>query len=97
VNDSLASKVRDVVAGHFEIPLDRLTDEARLRDDLGADQFDRIELIIAIEDQVPGIAIDDATIAGIETIGDLMRAIEGLAATGAPKRSGLGAAPQIES
>jgi acyl carrier protein len=42
MNDSVAIKVRGAIAGHFGMARDRLTDESRLRDDLGADRFDRI-------------------------------------------------------
>ena len=58
MNDSLAAKVRSVIAGHFGIDANRLTDEARFRD-LGADWLDRLELMIAIEDEVAGVEIDD--------------------------------------
>ena len=75
MNDSVAAKVRSVVAEHFGIDANRLTDEARFRD-LGADWLDRLELIIAIEDQVAGIEIDDVVVDQIDTIGDLMRVIE---------------------
>jgi acyl carrier protein len=92
-NESLMLRVREVVAVHFRVTLDRLTHETHLSNDLNADHFDRIELMIAIEDQVPGIEIDDVTLDGIETIGDVMRAIEGLAATALWKPSGPGAAP----
>jgi acyl carrier protein len=75
MNDSLAAKVRSVIAEHFGIDAKRLTDEARFRD-LGADWLDRLELMIAIEDQVAGFEIDDVVVDQIDTIGDLMRAIE---------------------
>ena len=75
MNDSVAAKVRSVVAEHFGIDANRLTDEARFRD-LGADWLDRLELIIAIEDQVAGIEIDDVVVDQIDTVGDLMRIIE---------------------
>ena len=75
MNDSVAAKVRSVVAEHFGIDANRLTDEARFRD-LGADWLDRLELIIAIEDQVAGIEIDDVVVDQIDTVGDLMRVIE---------------------
>jgi acyl carrier protein len=76
MNMSLATKVRNVVAGHFGIEADRLADDARLHDDLGADWLDRLELMIVIEDQVPEIEINDEAIEQIETVGDLMRVIE---------------------
>jgi acyl carrier protein len=76
MNDSFTTRVRDVIAEHFRIDADRLTDEARLRDDLGADWLDRLELMIAIEDQVAGVKIDDVMVDQIYTVGDLMRVIE---------------------
>jgi len=96
VNDSLALRVRDIIAGHFGMPPDRLTDQTRLRDDLGADQFDRIELMIAIEDQVLGLRIDDMALYEIKTVGDLMRAVAGLSTAGASNRGRLDAVPQGE-
>ena len=93
MNDSLAVKVREVIAEHFGIALDRLTDETRLCNDLGADQFDRIELLIAIEDRISGIAIDDTTIDDIKTVADILRAIDGQTAAGAANRCALGATP----
>jgi acyl carrier protein len=75
MNDELAAKVRRVVAEHFGIDPNRLTDEARFGD-LGADWLDRLELVIAIEDQMTGIEIDDVAADQIDTVGDLMRVIE---------------------
>jgi acyl carrier protein len=50
---------------------------ARFRDDLGADWLDRLEVIIAIEDQVAGFEMANVVADQIDTVGDLMRAIEG--------------------
>jgi acyl carrier protein len=75
MNDSLAAKVRSLIADHFGIDANRLTDEARFHD-LGADWLDRLELMIAIEDQVAGIEIDDVVVDQIDTVGDVMRVIE---------------------
>jgi acyl carrier protein len=84
MNDTLALaiKVREVVAGHFGIDLERLTDESRLRDDLGADWLDRLELMIAIEDRVAGFEIANVVVEQIDTVGDIMRAIKDTAAPG---------------
>jgi acyl carrier protein len=76
MNISLAVKVREIIAEHLGVASDRLTDEARLHDDLGADWLDRLELMIAIEDQMAGIEIDDVVVDQIDTVGDLMRVIE---------------------
>ena len=73
VDESLTNKVRNIVAEHFRIAAGRLTDEARLRDDLGADWLDRLELMIAIEDQVAGFEMNDVVVDQIDTVGDLVR------------------------
>lgn len=70
-------KVRQIIAGHFGVETQRVTDDARFRDDFGADWLDRLELIIAIEDQVSGFELSDVVADHIDTVGDLMRAVEG--------------------
>jgi acyl carrier protein len=77
MHDNLTVKVREIVAGHFRIDPDRLTDDARFQEDLGADWLDRLELLIVIEDQIPGFEIADVVAGQIDTVGDLMRTIEG--------------------
>ena len=74
-NDNL--RVREIIARHFGVEPQRVTDEARFRDDFGADWLDRLELIIAIEDHVSGFELSDVVADHIDTVGDLMRAIEG--------------------
>jgi acyl carrier protein len=76
MHDSLAIKVREIIARHFGIDPDHLTNESRFRDDFGADWLDRLELMIAVEDQVPGFEITDVVADQIDTVGDLMRTIE---------------------
>jgi acyl carrier protein len=76
MRDSLTVKVLEIVAEQLGVDPGRLTDEARLRDDLGADWLDRLELMIAIEDQLAGVEIADVVVDQIDTIGDLMRVVE---------------------
>jgi acyl carrier protein len=78
MRDNLTIKVREIVAGHFRVDPRRLSDESRLRDDLGADWLDRLELMIAVEDQMTGLEIADVVADQIETIGDLTRVVESL-------------------
>jgi acyl carrier protein len=86
MNDTFTAKVRDVIARYFGIDADRLRDQTRFRDDLGADRLDRLELVIAIEDQIAGIEIDDVAVDKIDTVGDLMRFIENVDSGGADAR-----------
>ncbi len=89
--DSPAVKVRTIIADQFGVSPDRLTEETRLRDDLGADRLDRLELMIAIEDRVTGVRIDDKVVDQLETIGDLMRVIESTRNVGVQARGATGA------
>ena len=75
---SLVPAIRNVIAKHFQIEPERLVDEARF-DDLGADWLDRLELLIAIEDQVAEFSFSNVVAEQIETVGDLMRLVEGTA------------------
>jgi acyl carrier protein len=86
MNSATSANVRRVIAGHFGVNLDRVVDDARLRD-FGADWLDRLELLILIEDQVPDVQINDLVASHVETVGDLMRAVEDSAARTDPKRS----------
>jgi acyl carrier protein len=76
MNSTAAQTVRRVIAGYFGVKVDRVVDEMRLRDDLGADWLDRLELLIVIEDQLPDFQFNDVVVEQIETVGDLMRAVE---------------------
>jgi len=76
VHDNLSVKVREIIAAHFGIDPDSLTDDARFRDDLGGDWLDRLEVMIAIEDQISGFELADVVADQIDTIGDLMRVFE---------------------
>jgi len=88
MNATTAANVRRVIAGHFGVKLDRVADDDRLRD-LGADWLDRLELLIMIEDQVPDVNISDVVADHIETVGDLLRAVEDSAARTHPPRAEL--------
>jgi acyl carrier protein len=76
VQSSVAFKVREIIAGHFHIDPNQITDEARFRDDLGADWLDRLEVIMAVEAQLVGFDMSHVVADRIDTVGDLMRAIE---------------------
>ncbi|HWF96877.1 MAG TPA: acyl carrier protein [Xanthobacteraceae bacterium] len=90
-DDSLAVKVCSIIADQFGVSPDRLTEKTRLRDDLRADRLDRLELMIAIEDRVTGVRIDDKVVDQLETIGDLMRVIESTRNGGMQARGATGA------
>ena len=47
--------------------------ETHLTNDLGADLFDRVKLMLAIENQFAGVEITDDDVEQIQVVGDLIR------------------------
>jgi acyl carrier protein len=68
-----SDKLRALVAKHLDVNVSLVTDEAYFGDDLGADWLDRVELMILIEDQFPGLEITDYDADQMEVVGDLIR------------------------
>jgi acyl carrier protein len=75
---SATNDVRTLIANHLGVSVRRVTDDAHLTDDLGADWLDRLDLMIAVEDQFAGVEITDDDVDQIEIVGDLIRHIETL-------------------
>src|SRR5262245_7075158 len=74
--DNEVDEIRALVAKHLDIEIKHVTNEAHLVDDLGVDWLDRLELLILIEDEFPGVEISDGDSDHIQTVGDLIRYIE---------------------
>ena len=64
-------KVRALIAKNLDIDVRRVTDDAHLIRDLGADWLDRLELIILVE-EISGVEIADDEADLIEVVGDLI-------------------------
>lgn len=64
-NDSL-SKITKIVAQQIKKPENELVPATKLSD-LGADEFDMIEIVMKLEDQF-GVIIDDTDVAQLESI-----------------------------
>ena len=73
---SVTNEVRALIANQLGASVGRVTDEAHFTDDLGADWLDRLEIMIAVEDQFAGVEITDDDVDRIEVVGDLIRHIE---------------------
>jgi acyl carrier protein len=64
-------KVRALIAKHLDVDIRRVSDDADLSHDFGADWLDRIELIILVE-EIAGVEIADHEANRIEVVGDLI-------------------------
>ena len=69
-------KVRDVIVETLGCDAEQVTLEATLADDLGADSLASVELVMALE-EATGISIDDADVANLKTVGDIMTYLNG--------------------
>lgn len=68
-------KTLAIITGYFKKHHGALDLDTRLREDLGADSLDLVELVFALEQEL-GVTIPDAAAAEIRTIGDTVRYIE---------------------
>ncbi len=62
-------KVREHLSAELEIPLEEISADTRLREDLDADSLDLYELVMELEDTY-GISVSEEEAADIETVGD---------------------------
>ena len=64
-------KVNSIIAETLNCEEDKITLEANLFTDLGADSLDAMELSLAIEENL-GVSITDEQMAEIKTVGDIV-------------------------
>jgi len=67
-------KVKEIIIEHLEVEPELVTREANLRDTLGADSLDLVDLLMAFEDElrqaIPDAEIPDEDVQAIGTVGD---------------------------
>ena len=68
-------KIKSIISDELNIDQSKITKEANIREDLGADSLDAVEVIMALEDEF-GITIDDDTAQSFKTVGDLVDYVE---------------------
>jgi acyl carrier protein len=71
----IREKVKKVVAEKLAVSDDKITDEARYVDDLGADSLALVDIAMALEDEF-GMKIPDEDIEKITTVGSTIEYIK---------------------
>ena len=69
------SQVKDVIVELLNVDEEKVTMEARFREDLEADSLDLVELIMAFEDKFGG-EISDEDAQKITTVGEAVRYLD---------------------
>jgi len=68
-------RVKRVVAETLHVDQDRVTDDARFVEDLGAESIQSVELVAAFEDEFD-IDMDDEAALQVKNVGDAVKFIE---------------------
>ena len=71
----MLEEICTAIADQLNIPVESVTAESRLIDDLKADSIDLYELIMGLEERY-GIEISDDVLPNIKTVGDIVAYIE---------------------
>ena len=70
-------KVKEIIVSELKLDAAKVTMDANLESDLGADSLDAVEVIMALEDEFD-IEISDDASQDIKTVGDIVKHIEEL-------------------
>lgn len=68
-------KVRTILVGQLGVDEEKVTMEASISDDLGADSLDVVDLIMSLEEEFD-VEIPDEDVENMKTVGDVVKYIE---------------------
>ncbi len=68
-------KVKAILCEQLDVDEDKVTMDADIQEDLGADSLDVVDLIMSFEDEF-GVEIPDEAVEEIKTVGDIVNYIE---------------------
>jgi acyl carrier protein len=72
----VADRVKKIVIEHLNVEAEKVTENASVIDDLGADSLDTVELVMAFEEEF-NVEIPDDAAESIVTVGDAVKFIKG--------------------
>jgi acyl carrier protein len=72
--DAISAALREILRDDLNVDLDRVTQQARLVDDVGLDSVAFAIGMVAIEDRL-GVALSEEDLLSCDTVGDLEAAI----------------------
>ena len=73
----MLEKIQGMLAEALNLPVEKVTADAKIVDDLGADSLDVVELLSRLEDEY-GVTIPDDEVENLITVADVATEIEKL-------------------
>ena len=73
----MLEKIQALLADALNLPVEKVTPDAKIVDDLGADSLDVVELLSQLEDEY-GITIPDDEVESLVTVADVAAEVEKL-------------------
>jgi acyl carrier protein len=73
----MLEKIQAMLAEALNLPISKVTPDAKIVDDLGADSLDVVELLSQLEDEY-GITIPDDEVENLVTVADVAAEVEKL-------------------
>ena len=73
----MLEKIQAMLAEALNVPVEKVTADAKIVDDLGADSLDVVELLSQLEDEY-GVMIPDEEVESLVTVADVAAQIEKL-------------------
>ena len=68
-------KVKEMLANQLNVEVDKINENSKIVEDLGADSLDMIEMLMALEEQF-NISVPDDKAEGLKTVGDIANFID---------------------
>ena len=73
----MLEKIQEMLAEALNLPVEKITADAKIVEDLGADSLDVVELLSRLEDEY-GVTIPDEEVENLVTVSDVAAEIEKL-------------------
>ena len=71
----ILEKLKAMVKEQLDIDVDKVTESSDIKNDLGLDSLDIVEILMTVEEEW-GIIIDDDETTSLKTVGDVVTFIE---------------------
>ena len=68
-------KIKGLVVDQLDVDADKVTEDASITEDLGADSLDVVDLVMSIEEEFD-MEIPEDAVEKIKTVGDIVKYIE---------------------